>query len=240
MLSLLLIAIIAFVPCLTAGADPPQLCTSIRATKIDEYFGTGYNTIRVSMNLTIFKFGDQTWISVGKVDYTSDDGRIPDYICANVPFDINVPDPQKCSPNLGTTFAFSLQEPYFYLHGHFNGYWDEIFFGYADDGTFSNSDGTLMTPAQPTYSTTFSNRNSNIVDTQNCTSFTSAPIAPKAPRCKSFESKTEILNSDNSTYATSIGNYNFIGGNNINAKANFTGPSDFFVIFWVNGSPCER
>uniref|UniRef100_A0A914QB79 Uncharacterized protein n=1 Tax=Panagrolaimus davidi TaxID=227884 RepID=A0A914QB79_9BILA len=194
------------------------------------------------MDLGLFKFGDATWIHVGKVDYKSSNLRYPDYICANVPFDISVPDPQKCSTSLNTTFSFALQEPSFNLHAHYlNGSWSRIFSGYADDGTFTFIDGTFFNSSQPRLSINFSNETTDIFEQQTCTSFVSAPEAPKkAPKCKKFESQTLIINlSDNSTFASSIGSYKFHGGNNVTAYANFTGPSDLFVLFWINGHLCE-
>uniref|UniRef100_A0A914PT54 Uncharacterized protein n=1 Tax=Panagrolaimus davidi TaxID=227884 RepID=A0A914PT54_9BILA len=194
------------------------------------------------MNLKLFKFGNTTWIHVGPVDYKSTDLQYPDYICANVPFDISVPDPQKCSTSLNATFSFSLQEPSFNLHAHFsNGSWSRIFSGYADDGTFSFIDGTFFNSSQPRLSTTFKNNTTTIYEEQTCTSFVSVPEAPKkAQKCKKFESQTLIINlSDNSTFASSIGRYEFDNGNNMTAYANFTGPSDLSVLFWINGYLCE-
>uniref|UniRef100_A0A914QZL7 Uncharacterized protein n=1 Tax=Panagrolaimus davidi TaxID=227884 RepID=A0A914QZL7_9BILA len=179
----LFIGVILFcAPLFIAGAaPPPQSCNSINAVKYDDYFEESpERVINSFMNLKLFKFGNATWIHVGTVDYKSTDLQYPDYICANVPFDISVPDSQKCSTSLNTTFSFALQGPSFNLYAHFsNDSWSRIFTGYADDGTFSFIDGTFFNSSQPRLSTTFKNNTTTIYEEQTCTSFVSAPEAPK-------------------------------------------------------------
>uniref|UniRef100_A0AC34FVW2 Uncharacterized protein n=1 Tax=Panagrolaimus sp. ES5 TaxID=591445 RepID=A0AC34FVW2_9BILA len=168
---------------------------------------------------------------------------MPDYVCVNVQFSITNPDPQKCSPNLNTPFAFALNEPYFELHAHSSNSryetWNEIFYGYADDGTFSIDDGTFFTPQNPSVSQITNDRTSFTNVTHTCTSFVSAPEAPITPRCKNFISETTVLNVDKSIYANSTGIYTFNNGNDMIVAANFTGPKDYYIIFWVNGQACE-
>uniref|UniRef100_A0A914Q2X6 Uncharacterized protein n=1 Tax=Panagrolaimus davidi TaxID=227884 RepID=A0A914Q2X6_9BILA len=218
-LSLLLITATA------AGA--PKNCNAITATTVDKSF-TYNSAIYSSLDLKLFKFGNTTWIHVSHFYYNDGDGegeknvgteKSTDYFCVNHNFGISQPDPQICSQSYNGTFSFSLQETYFYLHTHLSGNWYELYSGFADDGTFSFNDGTLFTPEEPSITSGYADYKGSRYVTQNCTSFTAAPEAIiKAPKCKSFESQTVVLNSDNSTYANATAVYSFTNALQVHRK----------------------
>ena len=239
---MLILLIVLCLPSLVGAI--PQACTALTVTKVDKYYGHYDSETDVSFKLSLSRRGNETWITVSDARFNQTDNAYPDYICANVPFGMNGPDPQKCSFNFTGTFSFSIEGPSFYLHARLSRSWYEIFWGYADDGTFSYPDGSLFTPETPSYTDSQSDRQSSVVETQTCTSFAPAPQAPvKAPRCLSFKGRTSILNADDnySINATSLASYTFSAGNNLDANATFTGSPGHYIIYWINSDyPCER
>uniref|UniRef100_A0AC34G7K6 Uncharacterized protein n=1 Tax=Panagrolaimus sp. ES5 TaxID=591445 RepID=A0AC34G7K6_9BILA len=206
----------------TVASDSPQSCTAITASKDYLSYHSYDDQSIVSLDLKLFNFANSTWIQVSNVQYYEHGESFPDYICANHPFYISEPDPQKCSKSLNSTFAFSLQEPNFYLHAHFSdNHWYQIYSGYADDGTFSFGDGSLFTLEQPSFFNSYRDSKSLTTEVQNCTSFVSAPeVATKNPRCKRFKSETTVLNADNSVYANSTGIYTVVKQNGTEVVGN--------------------
>jgi hypothetical protein len=221
-----------------------QKCVSLTATTDYRYFGSSNDETFSSVDVKIFQKENETWISVSNVFFNDTSRALPDYICANRHLNIIDQDPQICSSSLNETFEFPIYDPYFYLYAHYSaGYFSFLLFAFVDDGTISYGDGSFFTPQQNSYSYQDSNRNSNTKEIQTCTSFVSAPSTNNtaAPKCKAFRSRISVLNVDDnySIYATATINY-ILNENNITMSSNFTGPSEYFLIFWINdGLPCE-